>query len=152
MSSHAARQKIYTQRRRAGRIIVSVEVDEQALTDALVTARLLSPLAVDDRVAIAHATEQLIEFHELPHFFKDEDELRKLWSLPTTRKALLQGLAEKGFGRTELTEIGRLISAEKSDVFDVLAYVAYASPPITRVRYWHKADMPSCTAHVRFRG
>ena len=20
------------------------------------------------------------------------------------------------------------------------------------VRYWHKADMPSCTAHVRFRG
>ena len=20
------------------------------------------------------------------------------------------------------------------------------------VRYWHKADIPSCTAHVRFRG
>ena len=23
---------------------------------------------------------------------------------------------------------------------------------MTYVRYWHKADMPSCTAHVRFRG
>ncbi|MGB6312506.1 MAG: hypothetical protein WBG13_08075, partial [Pseudolabrys sp.] len=22
----------------------------------------------------------------------------------------------------------------------------------TDVRYWHKADIPSCTAHVRFRG
>ena len=51
---------------------------------------------------------------------------------PIGRKALLQGLAEKGFGATQLTEIGKLISAEKSDVFDVLAYVAYASPPITR--------------------
>ena len=24
--------------------------------------------------------------------------------------------------------------------------------PGTNVRYWHKADMPSCTAHVRFWG
>jgi type I restriction enzyme, R subunit len=71
-------------------------------------------------------------YGELPRFFKDEDELRKLWSLPATRKALLQGLAEKGFGATQLAEISKLISAEKSDVFDVLAYVAYASPPITR--------------------
>ena len=23
---------------------------------------------------------------------------------------------------------------------------------LTDVRYWHKADIPSCTAHVRFRG
>ncbi len=37
-------------------------------------------------------------FGRLPEFFKDEDELRSLWSAPDTRKKLLQGLAEKGFG------------------------------------------------------
>ena len=72
-------------------------------------------------------------FGELPHFFKDEDELRRLWSMPATRKALLQGLSEKGFGPTQLTEIAKLISAEKSDVFDVLAYIAFALTPITRL-------------------
>jgi type I restriction enzyme R subunit len=34
-------------------------------------------------------------FGHLPEFFKDEDELRALWSLPDTRKKLLEGLAEK---------------------------------------------------------
>jgi len=34
-------------------------------------------------------------FGKLPEFFKDEDELRKLWSSPDTRKKLLKGLAEK---------------------------------------------------------
>ena len=29
-------------------------------------------------------------FGELPKFFKDEDELRKIWSAPATRKALLE--------------------------------------------------------------
>jgi type I restriction enzyme R subunit len=80
------------------------------------------------------SANQMVErlFGELPHFFKDEDELRRLWSMPETRKALLQGLAEKGFGPTQVSEISKLIDAEKSDVFDVLAYVAFALPPITR--------------------
>jgi type I restriction enzyme R subunit len=80
------------------------------------------------------SANQMVEtlFGELPRFFKDEDELRRLWSRPDTRKALLEGLAEKGFGPEWLAEIGRLINAEKSDVFDVLAYVAYALAPITR--------------------
>ena len=71
-------------------------------------------------------------FGELPRFFKDEDELRRLWSEPDTRKALLEGLAEKGFGGEQLGEISRMINAEKSDVFDVLAYIAFALAPITR--------------------
>jgi type I restriction enzyme R subunit len=71
-------------------------------------------------------------FGELPRFFKDEDELRKIWSRPDTRKALLESLGESGFGADQLTEISRMINAEKSDVFDVLAYVAYALAPITR--------------------
>ena len=68
----------------------------------------------------------------MPEFFKDEDELRAIWSAPDTRKALLAGLAEKGFSREPLTEMQQIIEAENSDLFDVLAYVAFALQPITR--------------------
>ena len=68
----------------------------------------------------------------LPELFKDEDELRELWSLPDTRKALLDSLTEKGYGDEQLSEIRRMIDAEKSDLFDVLAYIAFALAPITR--------------------
>jgi type I restriction enzyme, R subunit len=44
----------------------------------------------------------------------------------------LHGLAEKGFGPDQLHEMQKIINAEKSDLFDVLAYVAYASAPLTR--------------------
>lgn len=71
-------------------------------------------------------------FGQLPDFFKDEAELRALWSIPDTRKKLLEGLSEKGFGHGQLSEMQKIISAEKSDLFDVLAYVAYALPPLTR--------------------
>ncbi|MBN3945201.1 MAG: DEAD/DEAH box helicase family protein [Nostoc sp. NMS7] len=71
-------------------------------------------------------------FGEIPELFKDEDELRAIWSRPDTRKALLEGLAEKGYGEEQLTDISRLIDAEKSDLYDVLAYIAYASAPMSR--------------------
>ena len=71
-------------------------------------------------------------FGKLPEFFKNEEHLRELWSAPDTRKKLLQGLAEKGFGHEQLAEMQKIIDAEKSDLFDVLAYVAYALPPLSR--------------------
>ncbi|MBI3902143.1 MAG: DEAD/DEAH box helicase family protein [Nitrosomonadales bacterium] len=71
-------------------------------------------------------------FGELPAFFKDEDELRALWSLPDTRKKLLEGLAEKGYDKDQLCEMQKIIDAENSDLFDVLAHVAFAMQPITR--------------------
>jgi type I restriction enzyme, R subunit len=71
-------------------------------------------------------------FGQIPDLFKNEDELRTLWSRPDTRKALLEGLTEKGYGNEQLTEISRLINAEKSDLYDVLAYIAYATNPISR--------------------
>lgn len=71
-------------------------------------------------------------FGEIPDLFKDEDELRTLWSRPDTRKALLEGLAEKGYGDEPLQEISRVVDAEKSDLYDVLAYIAYATEPISR--------------------
>jgi len=80
------------------------------------------------------SAQQFMEmlFGKLPEFFKDEAELRALWSAPDTRQKLLQGLAEKGFGHDQLAEMQRIIDAEKSDLFDVLAYVAYALPTLTR--------------------
>jgi type I restriction enzyme R subunit len=77
---------------------------------------------------------QFIEslFGVLPALFKDEDELRRLWSDPSTRARLLRGLEEKGFGASQLGAVQQLIAAEKSDLFDVLAYIRFALPPITR--------------------
>lgn len=80
------------------------------------------------------SAQQFMEmlFGRLPDFFKNEAELRALWSAPDTRAKLLSGLAEKGFGAEQMGEMQRIINAEKSDLFDVLAYVAYALPTLTR--------------------
>jgi type I restriction enzyme R subunit len=89
------------------------------------------------------SAQQFMEmlFGKLPEFFKDEEELRALWSAPDTRKKLLEGLAEKGFGKDQLAEMQKIIDAEKSDLFDVLAHVAYALPPLTRVERAAKAKV-----------
>ena len=71
-------------------------------------------------------------FGDLPALFKSEEELRELWSEPGTRKRLLDGLGEMGYGQAQLIELARLIEAENSDLFDVLAYVAFALAPMTR--------------------
>jgi len=72
-------------------------------------------------------------FGELPNFFKDEKELREIWSNPQTRKTLLEKLDEAGFGKEELKTLQKLINAEKSDLFDVLEYVFDSDfKPITR--------------------
>ena len=80
------------------------------------------------------SAQQFMEalFGKLPEFFKNEEELRALWSAPDTRRKLLEGLAEKGFGKVQLAEMQKIIDAEKSDLFDVLAHIAYASAPLTR--------------------
>jgi type I restriction enzyme R subunit len=80
------------------------------------------------------SAQQFMEllFGKLPDFFKSEAELRALWSDPDTRAKLLQGLADKGFDSDQLAEMQTIIDAEKSDLFDVLAFVAYALPTVTR--------------------
>lgn len=71
-------------------------------------------------------------FGDLPTFFENEDQLREIWSHPDTRKKLLEGLEEKGYSAEQLEGIRKLISAEKSDLFDVLGYIAFALAPVTR--------------------
>ena len=93
--------------------------------------------------------QQFLEalFGKLPEFFKNEAELRALWSAPDTRAKLLEGLAEKGFGREQMAEMQRIIDAEKSDLFDVLANVAYALPPLTREE---RATRAKVAIHAHF--
>jgi len=80
------------------------------------------------------SAEQFLQslFGTLPEFFKSEDELRKLWSNPFTRKALLEKLTDAGYGKAELATIQTLIDAENSDLFDVLEYISFAVKPISR--------------------
>ena len=80
------------------------------------------------------SAQQFMEllFGKLPEFFKDEDELRAIWSAPDTRRRLLDGLADNGFGHDQLAEMRKIIDADDSDLFDVLAHVAYAKQPVTR--------------------
>lgn len=93
------------------------------------------------------SAQQFMEalFGKLPEFFQNEEELRALWSEPATRRKLLDGLAEKGFGREQLAEMQKIIEAEKSDLFDVLAHVAYAMPPLTREQRAEKAKVAIST-------
>ena len=62
-------------------------------------------------------------FGELPKLFKDEEELRKLWSNPLTRKILLENLDAAGFPKDDLLTLQKLVDMEKSDLYDVLEYV-----------------------------
>jgi len=62
-------------------------------------------------------------FGELPKLFKDEEELRKLWGNPLTRKILLDNLDAAGFPKDDLLTLQRLVDMEKSDLYDVLEYV-----------------------------
>jgi type I restriction enzyme R subunit len=72
-------------------------------------------------------------FGELPKLFTSEEELRTIWSNPTTRKILLEKLDDAGFGKEELATLQKLIDAEKSDLFDVLEYVFNSEiQPMTR--------------------
>jgi type I restriction enzyme, R subunit len=95
------------------------------------------------------SSQQFIEllYGQLPEFVKDEAELRALWSSPDTRARLLQGLAEKGFGAEQLAEMQAIIAAENSDLFDVLAHVAYALPPVPREA---RAQQARLYIHSRF--
>jgi len=71
-------------------------------------------------------------FGELPNFYKDEDDLRRIWSDPLTRIELLSRLAEHGLSVDDLEKIQDLIAATESDLYDVLAYVSFNSPRKTR--------------------
>ncbi|MBT5203867.1 MAG: restriction endonuclease subunit R, partial [Gammaproteobacteria bacterium] len=76
--------------------------------------------------------KHLFEKIQLPSILGSEEELRKAWSNPLTRRDLLQKLEGAGCPKDDLRELQKCIEAEKCDLFDVLEYIAYAKPPVTR--------------------
>lgn len=89
------------------------------------------------------SAEEFIQqlFGDLPSFFGNEDELRKLWVLPSTRKKLLEELSERGYSNEQLEELRKLVHGEESDLFDVLNYVAYHRDLVPRLERAEKAKI-----------
>jgi type I restriction enzyme, R subunit len=86
--------------------------------------------------------QQFLErfYGKLPEFFKDEAELRRIWSDPGTRQVFLKKLQGAGYGMEQLKELQKLINAENSDLFDVLEYISYSVKPISREERVAKAQ------------
>jgi len=83
-------------------------------------------------MSLSEFIQSLFNTLEMPDFFKNEDELREIWSVPSTRAQLLKKLECAGFPTSELISIQELIDAQNSDLFDVLEFVKYASKPVSR--------------------
>jgi type I restriction enzyme R subunit len=83
-------------------------------------------------MSLVEFIESLYNTLSLPDFFKDEDELRSIWSTPATRQKLLERLEGVGFSKSDLVEIQALIDAADSDLFDVLEYIRFALSPVRR--------------------
>ena len=62
---------------------------------------------------------------ELPQFYKDEHQLRELWSKPETRQELLDNLAKLGIEQEQLDDLKTMFHAENSDIFDILAHLSF---------------------------
>jgi type I restriction enzyme R subunit len=76
--------------------------------------------------------KRIFNILQLPEFFGTEEQLRKAWANPLTRKQLLVKLESAGCSRDDLEHVRKMINAQDSDLFDVLEYVSYAKKPITR--------------------
>jgi len=83
-------------------------------------------------MSLTEFIQSLFNTLEMPDLFKNEDELRAIWSVPSTRAQLLKQLEDAGFPTSELVSIQELIDAQNSDIFDVLEFVKYALKPVTR--------------------
>jgi type I restriction enzyme, R subunit len=83
-------------------------------------------------ISLTEFIQTLFNTLEMPELFKNEDELRALWAVPSTRGELLKQLEAAGFAADELESIQELIDAQNSDLFDVLEFVKYALKPVTR--------------------
>ena len=71
-------------------------------------------------------------FGEIPSLFSSERQLREIWSNPDTRRKLLEELSERGYTRPQLEDLRRLVNGQNSDLYDVLAHVAYEAALVPR--------------------
>ncbi len=83
---------------------------------------------VDVRKFIEHLFNTL----KLPEIVGTEDKLRKIWSNPNARENLLKKLSNHGCSIEYLYHLRKLIDAEESDIYDVLQYIAFNTPTLSR--------------------
>jgi len=119
------------------RKIIKVKLSDQKVRelDSMVKTSFWSP---DGRPISAEEFVRNL-FGDIPSFFKDEDHLRRIWSLPSTRKKLLEELSEKGYTSAQLDDLSKLIHGEDCDLYDILAYVAYHKDLVPRLDRADKA-------------
>jgi len=72
-------------------------------------------------------THEFLEFLVgiLDKFFHDEEQLRELWSDPLKREELLSKLRSMQIDEVQLEELKAIFDAEESDIYDVLAHLAF---------------------------
>lgn len=83
-------------------------------------------------ISLTEFIDSLFKTLDMPDLFKNEEELRAIWAVPSTRKVLLQQLESAGFAVDDLKSIQELIEAKNSDLFDVLEYIKYNLTPVMR--------------------
>ena len=76
--------------------------------------------------------KRLFDILSLPELIGTEAKLREVWASPITRRDLLSKIEQAGCSKADLLAVQKMIDAENSDLFDVLEYIAYAQPPISR--------------------
>ncbi len=77
--------------------------------------------------------KNLFDTINLPSLLGSEAELRKVWANPDTRNELMRRLETEGCRKDDLLRLQEIINADNSDLFDVLEYIAYAKPPVSRI-------------------
>jgi type I restriction enzyme R subunit len=81
------------------------------------------------------------QIQHMPKSFSSEKELRRIWSLPDTRKRLLEELSDAGYSLTQLEKLTTIVGAEDSDLYDVLSYIAYHKDVVPRIQRATKAKL-----------
>lgn len=111
-----------------GKIKITLAPGKERLIDSMVQTSFWDP---EGKPISAEAFLHKL-YGDLPELFKDEAELRRLWGKPDTRAKLLEALVERGYSPSQLRETMKLIHAEESDLYDVLAYIRFNRPTVTR--------------------
>ena len=64
---------------------------------------------------------------ELPKLYQSEHDLRLAWANPETREKFLKNLEYIWLDAEQIENLKKVFEAEKSDIFDILAYISYGN-------------------------